>query len=661
MIKRSLGTTLLVSLLLATILPLLLTMAATLFTISSRLQFDAYANMRAVAESIATVADRYLSTPARVLESIDTFLKIESDHQKHQELLLALAKPRSDIDAIIITDPEGIVIHYSPYELRHIGIDLSGEPGLLNAYEQDTVIYSQPYLAISSGRITVSAYARTGNEIGVVQLNLDKLSESIQALRPDPEDRIGIIDSRRRFLAHTEPDFVTQQRHSQPLSQADNAVPLLIEDGRKWLVAEHEIPGTEWRVLYYRPREKVFAVLQILNLNTLNIGILALAGALIGALWLRRLILQPLSTLTAKTTEIASGQYDHRIEGSFPREIEAFAEAFNSMANSVQKRDAALQSSEARYRLFFTRMGTPALLVHATEETIIDANPAAVHYYGYPANGLKNMPMGKISIDSEKATGNYQARHRLENGEIRDVIISSAPMELEGRDYSMLLVFDITDRRIAEERIQQALSEKTILLKEVHHRVKNNLQIITSLLELQVPSLHNEDDVELFRTSQSRIKSMAIVHELLYKSSDLASISMRSYFDCLIGEINAMGSTTGIFIQTKVDDLFLPIDTALPCGLILNELLTNAVKYAKKPDSDCQVLASFVKKDAELVLTVKDDGPGIPAQVQPENSPSLGFSLVMALTSQLDGKMEWKPAAPEAAYPGAEITISFSA
>ena len=232
-------------------------------------------------------------------------------------------------------------------------------------------------------------------------------------------------------------------------------------------------------------------------------------------------------------------------------------------------------------------------------------------------------------------------------GEIQDFEI-----EFEGRAYAFvvrpiltggdvnLYGMDITLRKEAMDAIQRSLSEKEILLKEIHHRVKNNLQIISSLLYLQMEYVSLPQDKELFHESQKRIQAMALVHEELYGAEDLSSVNMRDYIPRLAERVLA-GAALPVRLQCVVDEVRLPVTRSIPCGLILNELVMNAVKHAFRPDgarTQPGVLRVGLRSSGpQLVLEVEDNGPGLPEDFDIRAMPTLGMTLVSSLTEQLAG------------------------
>ncbi len=200
--------------------------------------------------------------------------------------------------------------------------------------------------------------------------------------------------------------------------------------------------------------------------------------------------------------------------------------------------------------------------------------------------------------------------------------------------------------KIHAQTLQSSLEEKNILLKEIHHRVKNNLQIISSLLFLQSCNIKDEENLTIFQESQNRIKSMALVHEKLYQSKDLSRINFKEYIINLTQVIyqTYKNKTANIEFSFILDEIFMPVDDAVPLGLILTELLTNSIKYAFKDyvpgDGRRKIIEIVLKKESDqLLFEVSDNGVGLPANFDILNSESLGLKLVTNLTQQVQGIM----------------------
>jgi two-component sensor histidine kinase len=199
---------------------------------------------------------------------------------------------------------------------------------------------------------------------------------------------------------------------------------------------------------------------------------------------------------------------------------------------------------------------------------------------------------------------------------------------------------DITEHKQAEEQLQASLHEKEVLLKEIHHRVKNNLQVIATLLYLQFDHLKDPEDVALFEDTQNRVKSMAFVHESLSRTGDLAHFNFADYIKSLTTYLfqSHVAEVSRISLDMELDEIAFDVDTAVPCGLILNELLTNALKYAF-PDGRSGNIHITLRAAAELVtLSVRDTGIGFPEGVDFRNTGSLGLQLVGMMTSNWGGR-----------------------
>jgi len=194
----------------------------------------------------------------------------------------------------------------------------------------------------------------------------------------------------------------------------------------------------------------------------------------------------------------------------------------------------------------------------------------------------------------------------------------------------------------AEEKIEESLKEKEMLLKEIHHRVKNNLSVISSLLNLQSGYIKDKEDLELFRESQTRAKSMALIHERLYQSEDLKRIDFSDYIKTLASDLfrTYVVDPTRISLKMDLETILLDINTSIPLGLILNELVSNAMKYAFPDDEKGEITIKLKSKDDQYTLTVSDSGVGLPDELDFDRIDSLGLQLVNNLTNQIDGTVE---------------------
>jgi two-component sensor histidine kinase len=199
------------------------------------------------------------------------------------------------------------------------------------------------------------------------------------------------------------------------------------------------------------------------------------------------------------------------------------------------------------------------------------------------------------------------------------------------------------ERIQVEEKIRNSLKEKEILLKEIHHRVKNNLQVVSSLLNLQSYYIKDETAIKIFRESQYRIKSMALIHQNLYQSQHLAKIDFYDYVEKLVSYLIHSYSNNPEMIKIKLDITpeSLGLDSAIPCGLIINELVSNSLKYAFPENKEGEIFIGLIYNN-NFELTISDNGIGFPNEIDIKNTESLGLQLVHTLTEQLDGELEFE-------------------
>jgi PAS domain S-box-containing protein len=220
---------------------------------------------------------------------------------------------------------------------------------------------------------------------------------------------------------------------------------------------------------------------------------------------------------------------------------------------------------------------------------------------------------------------------------------SVAARREDGRPKIVLELFhDITDRKQAEDKIKASLKEKEVLLREIHHRVKNNLQVIYSLLNLQLGYIKDKHSIEVFEESRNRVRSMALVHEKLYQSENLSMIDFAEYIRSLASNLfrSYRANSSAITLKIHTGDVLLGIDTAVPCGLIINELISNSLKHAFPAGKEGEIRINLRSDNGTFTLIISDNGVGFPKDLDFRNAETLGLQLVTALVKQLKGTIE---------------------
>jgi PAS domain S-box-containing protein len=318
-----------------------------------------------------------------------------------------------------------------------------------------------------------------------------------------------------------------------------------------------------------------------------------------------------------------------------------------------------------------------AIISVDSDQRIVLFNQGAEKIFGYTRDEILGQPLNKllperfleahrhhISDFSEspvtaRAMGERREIFGLRKGNLEfpaEASISKARVS-NGWLFTVILR-DITARKIADESIRASLREKEVLLKEIHHRVKNNLQVVSSLLGLQSRTVADSATRKMFQESQNRVHSMALIHESLYKSENLSEIDFPKYIEQLAAHLfRSYGADpVRVKISAMIDDLRLPIDTAVPCGLIINELVSNSLKYAFPEGRSGEIRIAMREEENRCIrLKVSDNGIGLPAGVDFTSTKSLGLRLVHTLADQLGATIKTGSAT------GAFIALTFPA
>jgi PAS domain S-box-containing protein len=283
---------------------------------------------------------------------------------------------------------------------------------------------------------------------------------------------------------------------------------------------------------------------------------------------------------------------------------------------------------------FTNRIG---LKIFGYTQEDLDTELNMLHFLD-PKDHLRAMKNTQRSLREELSVEGYTALKK--DGTTFPIFVYSNAIKQSGKVVgSRGVIVDLTDIKNIENNLKASLNEKEILLREVHHRVKNNMQIISSLLNLQTEYVDDEEAVNVLKESQNRVRSMAIIHEKLYQSKDLTHINFVDYIQSLV--LNLFYSydidNTQIKPILKIENISLNIETAVPCGLIISELISNSLKYAFPNRMNGEIIVSLKSEKNTYQLLISDDGIGLPEDTNFNNIKTLGLLLVNSLTEQIDG------------------------
>ena len=360
-------------------------------------------------------------------------------------------------------------------------------------------------------------------------------------------------------------------------------------------------------------------------------------------------------------------------------EIAGLAKKFNKLAERLNNTYAklrmeieerkgtqnALRESEEKYRKLFELESDALFLMDVENGNVLDANIAFIKLYGYTKEEILSMKNVDFSAEPDKTMKSLQdleeliplRYHKKKNGTVFPVEITANIFEHQRRKVCIAAVRDITDRKVIEQQLETSLKDKEVLLGEIHHRVKNNFEIISSLLDMSSMGAENQEIRNLLLASRTRIHTMAMIHSQLYQKDRFDRIDMVRHIEELTGHLLFLyNSENRITMIVEPSDVYLSLSHAIPCALILNELITNSLKYAFADRKQGKIQISIHStNDDTVLLCVKDDGIGIPEGTDVKTGDGLGLKLVKHLVvGQLKGKLHFNNNI------GTDISIEFN-
>ncbi|REL24535.1 PAS domain S-box protein [Rhodohalobacter sp. SW132] len=333
--------------------------------------------------------------------------------------------------------------------------------------------------------------------------------------------------------------------------------------------------------------------------------------------------------------------------------LEDAAGGIGTDITEIKKTEKQLQRAEQKLRDIIEH-STNLFYTHNIENELTYVSPQSVEFLGYephearrrwiefvtdhPANeyGIK---CTQKAIETGKTQPPFELQLKKGNGEIIWVEVNEAPVVKDGKTVSIAgSLTDITERKKAQEAIKANLKEKNTLLAEIHHRVKNNLAVVASLMQLQAMESTSEELEEQLIESVLRIKSMASIHEHLYKTDTFSRLNFGNNLKGLISDIiNTMQYSSQIDLKFEFEDVFLNVNQAIPSSLIINEVVTNIIKHGFKGLKSGYILATLSQTGDEITLKIEDNGRGFPDDFNPDSTNTLGMQLIKTLTTQLEG------------------------
>lgn len=352
---------------------------------------------------------------------------------------------------------------------------------------------------------------------------------------------------------------------------------------------------------------------------------------------------------------LKEGATDYVLKSNLPKLGHAVQRALNEFNEQIELKKAqeALLESENKYRTLFEKNKHP-IIVFDDRGNFTDSNEAALLFMETNKENLVTKNLSDFifytdDIETIESKEFWNKKDNLEvtfniNDKLKILELTLTPVYLKNETIVFGVGNDITKRKKDEEKILSSLKEKELLLREIHHRVKNNLQIISTLLTLQSSQSNDVDVDDLYRESQNRIQSISLIHENLYHSDDLAHINFEAYAKGLITDLfDSYGvNSKQIRLKLDIDNVTMGIETAIPCGLIINELVSNSLKHGFSGMDTGEIIVKLHRLDnEEFSLIISDTGNEFPESVNLVNNETLGLELIKNLVHQLDAQLKF--------------------
>jgi len=350
-----------------------------------------------------------------------------------------------------------------------------------------------------------------------------------------------------------------------------------------------------------------------------------------------------------------NGATDYVLKDRLERLIPSIKRAFNERKEKIKRQNTEkkLRESEEKYRRLFEQ-SNDAIFIHNIYGMIIDLNECACHILSNKKENLIKTFVPFYFLNKNNQLNQNDFKKRLQNDVNREELrllaangnyfyidVSTRIIDKKKKTYQSI-ARDITDRKKWEDKIKKSLLEKEVLLKEIHHRVKNNMQLIISLLNLQALSTNNVDLILKVKESENRIRTMSLIHEKLYQSDDFSKINISNYTKDLINMLLSSFEIVpkNLNFDINVENIFLEINKAIPFGLILNEIISNSIKYAFINISKPVIKIKIYTDNNNYICEIGDNGNGLKNDIIFHKQSTLGFQLIHTLISQLSGSIE---------------------
>jgi PAS domain S-box-containing protein len=585
---------------------------------------------------------------------------------RNQEGVDGLERQYPSFSSVFTVNADGVV-EFASSRSRERSHDVSRRDFFINANEKKTLFLSSSFIAEGDYTPTAVLALPYQDGLAVGYLRLTSLSGYLMSLPVVETETIAVVDGRGYFVAHSDLQKVTgrvsvalEPWFQKKILVASDSMIIEKPDGSTHLVCWAPLDNDSgWVAMISLSTQRAFSYARAIGTA------MALAMVIVGSLAIALVVLvlfkfdRDIRYLRVHTRAIADGLYDTELAYDGFKDLQPLVQDFRRAVEAVKDRESRIQESQRRLERLVNSIPVPMMvlddsgritLMNKAMTGLVGWSPQEIRTLDewwpiiYPDEEYRNAVKEKWGADlSAIRRGSmpeqpFDGRIQCKDGSLKTVMASPAIVG----DTIVSTFVDISAAKKYEEAMAANLAEKEILLKEIHHRVKNNLQLIVSLLTLKAAG--TAEGEEVFADSIDRIRVMATIHELLYESKNFARIELGEYITTIVEWILSSYAYKDPSPRLKLDleEIHLDIDSAIPCGLIINELFTNAIKYAFSPGQpDPEVcVKTAIGLDGIITLGITDNGIGMPAGIEPGSAETLGLQLIVSLTEQLHGVWE---------------------
>jgi PAS domain S-box-containing protein len=660
----------------ATVMAGLLLMGGILILISFHMQLH---QLRSTHEALAQVASGKISAYVDELQRKLSYLArirglTDFDAATQSSLLESLAYQNKAYEALGLVDHSGRVWRSLSRSGEHLPEDWSLTAAFRRSFlaEEDFVSPIELAEGEQLPGLTLAVPIRNSrNDVAgilVARISLKYLWAVLDESRIGRSGYAYLVDQRNYFIAESgvlprQFEFVDLTAIADSAASGSLGTSMRVYRGLHGTMVLGEsspVQATNWRVVVEMPVAESYApLLSLLGLMAAGLAA-ALAFTCLLAMRLSRRITGPLKGLTLAATRIREGELGARVDSGGDAEFRILADAFNRMAERREEAEEALAESEGRYRSLF-ESSLDGIMLTAQDGRIFDANPAACRMLGRTReelcqagrNGVVKTEDPRLAdaLAERMSTGSFTGELSFvrKGGENFPVEISTKVFsDRAGMERASIVFRDITGRKRAEaelleslseaetakEALQKSSAENIALLAELQHRVKNSFNMIASMISLTAISAGPGEGKTYFVDLEARVRAMAELYSLLHSSGSFTEIRLDDY--CARIASGLSGLSDRVTIRLDSENIVIPVKNAAPIGLIMTELVTNALKYAYPGERQGRVTVSISRSGSGVSLLVSDDGIGLEPGFDASTSQGMGFRLIRALSGQID-------------------------